>query len=61
MLQSREVEDVIIRLFGLEGVLVILTDTFDSDDLTDIALRSCGAILGVDLHSAFLRPIGSKT
>ena len=39
----------------------ILTDTFDSDNLTDIALRSCGAILGVDLHSAFLRPIGSMT
>lgn len=39
----------------------ILTDTFASDDLTDIVLRSCGAIIGVDLQSAFLRPIGSLT
>jgi AcrR family transcriptional regulator len=35
----------------------ILTDTFGPDELSDIALRSCGAILGVDLVGAFLRPI----
>lgn len=38
-----------------------LTDTFAPDELTEIALRSCGAILGVDLQSAYLRPIGQMT
>ena len=39
----------------------ILTDTFKPDDLTEIALRSCGAILGADLRVAYLRPMGSLT
>jgi AcrR family transcriptional regulator len=37
----------------------ILTDTFTPDHLTEIALRSCGAILGVDLAGAYLRPMGN--
>lgn len=36
----------------------ILADSFGHDELTDIALRSCGAILGVDLLGAYLRPLG---
>lgn len=36
----------------------ILSDTFGTEELTDIALRSCGAILGVDLLGAYVRPIG---
>ncbi len=37
----------------------ILTDAFSSDELTDIALRSCGAILGIDLVGAYGRPIAT--
>ncbi len=49
--------NAIIDGLWMEGS--ILTDTFTPEDLTEIALRSCGAILGVDLQGAFLSPMGS--
>jgi TetR/AcrR family transcriptional regulator, transcriptional repressor of bet genes len=51
--------NAIIDGLWMEGS--ILTDTFSPETLTEIALRSCGAILGVDLQGAFLRPMGSST
>jgi TetR/AcrR family transcriptional regulator, transcriptional repressor of bet genes len=39
----------------------ILTDAFTSAELSEIALRSCGAILGLDLLSAYMPPLAGMT